>query len=72
MKKKKITNYVKKRIAAIKASQRKKRPRAKRKKCVDIILKTKGFYLDMALCPSDEIDMLILNEANKLMLRRAV
>jgi hypothetical protein len=38
---------------------------------VNVLLKTKGFFMDMVLCPDDEIDMLILKEANNLMLRRA-
>jgi len=73
MKKKKIIkNYVKKRIAEIKASQRKKRPRRKkREKTVDIEIKAKGFYLRMDFAPTSDLDVVILNEANKLIARRA-
>ena len=73
MKKKKvINNYVKKRIAEIKASQRKKRPRRKRReKIVNVKIKAKGFYLCMDFAPTNDLDVAILNEANKLIARRA-
>ena len=71
---KKLSPYAEKRIAEIKAEQKPKRVyarRPERKKYVQTIIKAKGFYLDMALCPADELDMLILKEANNLILRRA-
>ena len=68
---KKLSPYVKKRLAQIKAEQRKKRPRRKRVKTVYFKLEAKGFLLYMDLNPKDPDDIEILNEANKLILRRA-
>ena len=69
---KKLSPYVKKRLAQIKREQRQARPKRKmRAKVVNIELKVRGFYLRMDLNPKDPIDLLILSEANKIILRRA-
>ena len=70
---KKISPYVKKRLAQIKKEQPKpriKKPKVKRK-TVEITLFCRGFYMNMNIDPNDPIDQVIMQKANNLIYRRA-
>lgn len=66
--------YVEKRIAEIKRQQSgriKPVKKARRKKKVNVTMSCIGFYMNIDFCPQSNIDKKIIDEANKLIMRRA-